>query len=112
MLAQGVADRDRTRAFARYSLIGALAGAAGALSAAAPDFLVAGGFDRLTAFKFMFYAYGALGLVGAALYRRLPHVEMREAARARRSGLRAASSTSSPRCSASTLSPAGSRCSR
>ena len=79
MLAQGVADRDRTRAFARYSLIGALAGAAGALSAAVPDFLVAGGFDRLTAFRIMFYAYGALGLVGAGLYQRLPHVEMRQA---------------------------------
>ena len=74
MLAQGVADRDRTRAFARYSLIGALASAAGALAAAAPDFLVAGGIDRLAAFKLMFYAYAALGLVGAALYRRLPHV--------------------------------------
>ena len=79
MLAQGVADRDRTAAFARYSLIGALASAAGALTAAAPDFLVAGGFDRIAAFKFMFYAYGALGLIGAALYRRLPHVEMRAA---------------------------------
>jgi MFS family permease len=78
MLAQGVADRERTRAFARYSLIGALAGAAGALSAAAPDFLVATGLDRLTAFRLMFYAYGALGLVGTALYRRLPHVEMRD----------------------------------
>ena len=78
-LAQGVADRDRTRAFARYSLIGALAGAAGALSAAVPDFLVAGGFDKLTAFRIMFYAYGALGLVGAGLYQRLPHVEMRQA---------------------------------
>ena len=81
MIAQGVEARNRTDAFARYSLIGALAGAAGALSAAAPDFLVAGGFDQLTAFRIMFYGYGALGLVGAALYRRLPHVEMREAAK-------------------------------
>ena len=38
MLAQGVADRERTRAFARYALTGALAGAAGSLAAAAPDF--------------------------------------------------------------------------
>jgi len=81
MIAQSVAPAQRTNAFARYSLIGALAGAAGALSAAAPDFLVAGGFDQLTAFRIMFYGYGALGLVGAALYRRLPHVEMREAAK-------------------------------
>jgi MFS family permease len=81
MIAQGVEARNRTDAFARYSLIGALAGAAGALSAAAPDFLVVGGFDQLSAFRIMFYAYGALGVVGAVLYRRLPHVEMREAAK-------------------------------
>jgi MFS family permease len=79
MIAQGVDARDRTRAFARYSLIGALAGAVGALCAAAPDFLVAAGFDKLAAFRLMFYAYAAFGLVGAALYQRLPHVEMRSA---------------------------------
>ena len=38
------------------------------------------GIGTLTAFKLMFLAYAALGLVSAALYRRLPHVEMREAA--------------------------------
>jgi MFS family permease len=80
MLAQGVADRERTRAFARYSLIGAFAGAAGALAAATPDFLARAGIETLTAFKLMFLAYGTLGLVGAAFYRRLPHVAMREAA--------------------------------
>ena len=80
MLAQGVADQERTRAFARYSLIGALAGAAGALAAATPDLLAKAGIETLTAFKLMFLAYGVLGLVGAAFYRRLPHVEMREAA--------------------------------
>ena len=80
MLAQGVADDARTRAFARYSLIGALAGAAGALAAAAPDLLARAGIGTLTAFKLMFLAYGVLGLVSAALYRRLPHVQMREAA--------------------------------
>jgi MFS family permease len=75
MLAQGVADDRRTHAFARYSLIGALAGAAGALAAAAPDVLVVAGLTKIGAFKAMFYAYGALGLIGAAIYRRLPHVE-------------------------------------
>ena len=80
MLAQGVADDARTRAFARYSLIGALAGAAGALAAAAPDVVAHAGIGTLTAFKLMFLAYGALGLISAALYRRLPHVQMREAA--------------------------------
>ena len=79
MLAQGVPDEERTRAFARYSLTGALASAAGALAAAAPDLLVPAGVDQLTAFKLMFYAYAALGLIGAALYQRLPHVQAAEA---------------------------------
>jgi MFS family permease len=80
MLARGVADQERTGAFARYSLIGALAGAAGALAAATPDLLAKAGIDTLTAFRLMFLAYGVLGLVGAAFYRRLPHVRMRETA--------------------------------
>src|SRR5262249_43503302 len=80
MLAQGVADGERTRAFARYSLIGALAAATGALAAAAPDLLTPLGIDQLNAFRLMFVLYGALGLASAALYRRLPHVEMRAAA--------------------------------
>jgi MFS family permease len=79
MLAQGVADQDRTRAFARYSLIGALAGAVGSLAAAAPDFIAKAGIDTLTAFRLMFLAYGALGVMGGLIYRRLPHVEMRAA---------------------------------
>jgi MFS family permease len=78
-LARGVPDQERTRVFARYSLIGALATAAGALAAAVPDFLVHADISRLGAFKLMFYAYAALGLVSAALYRRLPHARMDEA---------------------------------
>jgi MFS family permease len=78
MLAHGVSDQERTRTFARYSLIGALSMAAGSLAAAAPDFLVLGGVDKLSAFKVMFYAYAALGVVSALLYRRLPHVVMDE----------------------------------
>ena len=78
MLAKGVSDEGRTRAFARYSLTGALATAAGALAAALPDFLVAAGVGRLMAFQTMFYLYAALGLVGAALYRRLPHAQAEE----------------------------------
>ena len=50
MLARGVADAERTHAFARYSLIGALSMAVGTLAAAAPDFLVEAGFGRLGAF--------------------------------------------------------------
>lgn len=72
MLARGVADRERTRAFARYSLMGALAAAAGSLAAAVPDFLTPIGFGTADAMRAMFYAYAGLGLAGAILYSRLP----------------------------------------
>ena len=72
MLAREVPDHERTRIFARYSLVGALASAAGALFAAIPEFLAAGGWSRIGAFTAMFYAYAALGVISAALYRRLP----------------------------------------
>jgi MFS family permease len=73
MLAHGATDQDRTKTFARYSLIGALSMAAGALAAAAPDFLALAGIEKLSAFKLMFYAYAVLGVLSATLYRRLPH---------------------------------------
>ena len=78
MLAHGVPDIERTRTFARYSLIGALSMAAGSLAAALPDFIAQANVSRLSAFKVMFYAYAALGLLSALLYRRLPHVVMEE----------------------------------
>jgi MFS family permease len=80
MLTQGVSDRERTRAFARYSLTGALATAAGALAAALPDLLVTAGTTKLAAFQVMFYLYAVLGLVGGALYQRLPRVKAEHAA--------------------------------
>jgi MFS family permease len=73
MLARGAMDKQRTRVFARYSLIGALATAVGSLASSLPDALVAAGMTELGALRLMFYAYAALGLAGAALYRRLPH---------------------------------------
>jgi MFS family permease len=72
MLARGVPDRERTAVFARYSLIGALSAAAGALGAALPDLLGSVGIGRIAAFRLMFLAYALLGLMGAILYRRLP----------------------------------------
>jgi predicted MFS family arabinose efflux permease len=72
VLSREASDRDRTRLFARYSLIGALAGAFGALAAATPDLLVATGLGPLAAIKAMFVLYAALGLVGAAVYARIP----------------------------------------
>ena len=80
MLAHGVSDRDRTRAFARYSLIGALSMAAGALAASLPDFLVSLGIGKIGAFKLMFYAYALLGVLSAACYRRLPQAQAEEKA--------------------------------
>jgi MFS family permease len=71
-LAHGVDDKERTRTFARYSLIGALSMAAGSLMAGLSDVLVASGFEQLTAFRTMFYLYGALGIVAALLYLRVP----------------------------------------
>jgi predicted MFS family arabinose efflux permease len=58
--------------FARYSLIGALAGAAGALAAGSPDVLAAMGVAHLTALKAMFVVYAMLGLAGGFLYARIP----------------------------------------
>jgi MFS family permease len=78
MLARGVPDRERTAVFARYSLIGALSAAAGALGAAIPDVLGSAGIDRIAAFRLMFCAYALLGLVGAILYRRLPRSQVGE----------------------------------
>jgi MFS family permease len=74
-LAHGVSDKDRTRTFARYSLIGALSIAAGALAAGTPDLLVSFGMDRIGAFKIMFYIYAALGLLAGILYSWLPHAK-------------------------------------
>jgi MFS family permease len=71
-LAQRVSDQERTRIFARYSLIGALAIAAGSLAAGLPDILQMRGMTTIHALQTMFYIYAALGLVGAAFYALLP----------------------------------------
>ncbi len=71
-LAQRVSDQERTRIFARYSLIGALAIAAGSLAAGLPDILQSWGMTKTHALQVMFYIYAALGLVGAAFYALLP----------------------------------------
>jgi MFS family permease len=75
-LARGVADSERTRTFARYSLTGALSMAAGSLTAGLADVLVRSGMTQLTAFRLMFYLYAALGIVAVLLYLRLPRAHM------------------------------------
>ncbi|KAB2911830.1 MAG: MFS transporter [Hyphomicrobiaceae bacterium] len=71
-LSQSIDDKKRTAAFARYSLIGALAAAAGSLAAASPDLLAGFGMGRIAALKTMFVLYALLGLAGGLLYSGLP----------------------------------------
>jgi MFS family permease len=81
-LSAAVGDSDRTKMFARYSLVGAFAAAAGALAAAAPDVIAPLGVDQLTAIKAMFVLYALLGVVGGALYARVPRRELAPGTRA------------------------------
>jgi hypothetical protein len=61
----------RTALFARYSVIGALCAALGALAAGAPDWLEQhGGWSRLQAMRAMFGLYAATGVAVWWLYRR------------------------------------------
>ncbi|MBM3534263.1 MAG: MFS transporter [Alphaproteobacteria bacterium] len=72
VLTRAATAEERTRTFARYSLVGAMAGALGALGAAVPDALAPFGLDQLQAIRLMFVFYAVLGLLGAFLYGRLP----------------------------------------
>jgi MFS family permease len=73
-LAHTAADRDRTALFARYSLVGSLAGALGALGAGLPQLLADGLPGGLgTALEAAFLLYATLGLASLLLYRRLPN---------------------------------------
>jgi MFS family permease len=74
VLTRQVRDRDRTRLFARYSLVGAMAAAVGSLATALPDLMVGPGLDRTAALKAMFVLYGCLGVIGGLLYARIPPV--------------------------------------
>ena len=71
-----VEDRDRTAAFARYSLVGALAGAAGSLAAGLPAMAARlPGVDAHAALQAMFVLYAAIALVAGMIYRGLPRSE-------------------------------------
>jgi MFS family permease len=77
MLSQVVAARHRTAVFARYSLMAGLAGSAGALAAALPEWWSArSGVPLVSALQAMFAGYGLLGVLSWCVYRRLtPAVE-------------------------------------
>lgn len=72
-LAEAAHGTARTALFARYSLLGALFAAFGALVAAMPDRLVPLlGVSRIDALRLMFVLYGLVGCSVWLLYRRLP----------------------------------------
>src|SRR5438105_6546837 len=72
VLPQTVSAKQRTALFARYSLVGSLVAAAGALCAGVPELIASrGGFPVSTALQGMFVLYGALGLLALSLYKRL-----------------------------------------
>jgi MFS family permease len=73
LLAKFAPERRRTAWFARYSLAGALCGAAGALMAGTPQFIARyAGSSMLAALQVMFALYAALGVAAALVYRNLP----------------------------------------
>jgi hypothetical protein len=72
VLTRETADCERTKTFARYSLIGGFAGAGGALVAATPQILMRAGLSEFAGIKAMFVIYAMLGLAGGLLYARIP----------------------------------------
>jgi len=71
------AATDRTSVFARYSFIGSMAGAVGALGAGLPEWLGAR-MSMLDALRLMFVLYAVVGVAVWLLYLRLPdpHAEV------------------------------------
>jgi MFS family permease len=70
VLTQSVSDQERTSAFARYSFVGAVVGALGALASGAVDWL-APFIARRIIIDGLFALYGVLGLGSFLLYRGL-----------------------------------------
>jgi len=75
VLSGAVEPARRTWAFARYSLIGALAGALGALAAATPEWLAPFGIGTVAAIKIMFGFYALLGVLGGLAYHGIVYVK-------------------------------------
>lgn len=72
-LAEAGQGDARTSLFARYSLLGALFAALGALAAVIPEWVATlNGISHLAAFRGMFILYGLIGGMVWLLYRRLP----------------------------------------
>ena len=80
VLSRVVDDKKRTAVFARYSLVGSLAAAFGALVAAAPSFVASStGISGIAALQSMFVLYALLAGLSALVYRGLPRALESEA---------------------------------
>ena len=83
VLTQSVPDRERTAAFARYSFVGAVVGAFGALASGTVEWL-APVLGRRAIIDGLFVLYGLLGLASFLLYRGLsPRAETAEGTQAK-----------------------------
>ena len=72
MLTAASPDARRTAVFARYSLVGALAAAFGALAAGAPELLARAGVTEMAALRSAFLLYALLGVACFLTYRGIP----------------------------------------
>jgi MFS family permease len=73
VLSRVVTDTDRTKTFARYSLVGSLVAAVGSLAAGLPALAVhEWGLSNRAAIQAMFVLYAAIGVATAIVYRGLP----------------------------------------
>jgi MFS family permease len=72
MLTAASSDAGRTAVFARYSLVGALAAAFGALAAGAPELLARTGATEMEALRPAFLLYALLGVACFVAYRAIP----------------------------------------
>jgi len=83
VLSRTATDDTRTAVFARYSLVGSLAAAAGSLGAALPAWLSDNtGMTARAAIQAMFVLYALLGVAVAIAYRGLPRGATTDGARA------------------------------
>jgi MFS family permease len=73
VLAASSSAEVRTSVFARYSFVGSVFAAVGALAAAVPDWLASrAGWQMLDALRAMFVVYAAIGALVWAIYLRMP----------------------------------------
>ena len=73
ILAASATTDARTSVFARYSFVGSIFGAVGALAVAIPDWLATNaGWQMVDALRAMFVAYALIGVVVWLLYMRMP----------------------------------------